>query len=73
MAMFFDDEAYVRCPKCGGVLMHCRAVGTYEPDTKDKTVLNFTLSYRELICEKCGTVAKKLNPLERIRGEHGNS
>lgn len=73
MAMFFDDSTYIKCPKCGSTIMYCRTVGRYEPDAKDKTVINFTPVDCYILCENCDTVVKRLDPLERIRGYDGNS
>lgn len=68
MAMFFSD-AQLRCPKCGGTLMHRRTSGTYEQDTKDKTVWVFSPVSQEIVCSSCGAVAKTLDPLENTRGD----
>ena len=73
MAMFFDDSAYIKCPKCGSTIMYCRTVGRYKPDEKDKMVLNFTPVDRHILCGNCNTVVKRLDPLERIRGYNGEA
>ena len=65
MAMFFNDS-YIACPKCGNKVLYSRQAGNYEPDTKDNTVLKFLPVYTELVCSQCGTVARRLGPLEKI-------